>query len=147
MRSCAFFGHRRFSEEYSKDIEDAVIDLIENHEVAQFYNGYRGNFDKICAYIVWNLRSKYRHIKNTMVLSYIPTKSKNFFLPQCFDNSVYLIDKNIPLRFAISYTNKKIVDISDFIISGITTSYGGALEACKYAKSKGKIIINICDTV
>ena len=55
----------------------------------------------------------------------------------CFDYRLY------KHYIAISYTNKKIVEISDFIISGVVAGYGGAAAACNYAKKRNKTIINV----
>lgn len=76
-----------------------------------------------------------------MVLSYHP--QQDFILPSCFDDSVYLLDKKVPDRFAIYYTNRKMVDLSDYIISGVMLNTGGAASACNYAKSKKKEVISI----
>lgn len=143
MKSCAFFGHSD-TYWYFKDkdkIKNIIIDLIENHEVTQFYNGCHGDFDSLCADIVADLKKQYPYITNTMVLSYHPTK--NFWLPFCFDDSIYLLEKKVPPKFAIYYTNRRIVEISDFIVSGVNHDSGGAFTACQYAKRINKTVINI----
>lgn len=145
MNSCSFFGHResfRYNNCENK-ITNIIKDLIENHNVSQFYSGFRGKFETLCANIVCKSKNQYPHIINTLVLSYHP--NKNFWLPSCFDNSVYLLEKKVPPKFAITYTNKRLVDISDFIVSGVDRNNGGAFAACQYAKRNNKIIINIYD--
>lgn len=142
MAVCAFFGHRNFLySKYENVITYHIIELIEKKDVVQFYCGYRGAFDRLCAQLVSEIKKDYPKVVNTMVLSYHPRE--DFILPLCFDDSVYLLDKSVPPRFAISYTNKKIVEISDYIISGVANEYGGAANACNYAKRKNKTIINI----
>lgn len=118
-----------------------IIDLIENHDVKEFYNGFRGAFDGICAEIVCELKENYPSIKNIMVLSYHPREE--FRLSKFFDESIYLLDKSVPPRFAISYTNQAIVDRVDFIISGVKYDWGGAWTACEYAHRKKKTIIKL----
>ena len=143
MYSCVFFGHR--DEDYfpyNEKIETILLDLIKDHEVDHFYSGYRGNFDKICAYIVWELKQRYPQIKNTMVLSYPP--NTNFALPQFFDDAAYLLDGKVPPRAAIPTTNHRMVDLAEYIVSGIMHDFGGAFNACCYAQRRGKKIINIC---
>lgn len=110
-------------------------------DVTQFYSGYRGEFDRLCARLVSEIKQIYPPIVNTMVLSYHPRE--DFILPSCFDDCVYLLDKIVPPRFAISYTNKKMVEISDYIISGVKHETGGAAFACAYAKRKKKIVISL----
>ena len=142
MAVCAFFGHRNFLySKYENVIASYIIELIEQKDVIQFYCGYRGDFDRLCAHLVSEIKINYPKVINTMVLSYHP--KEDFILPSCFDDSVYLLDKSVPPRFAISYTNKKIVELSDFIISGVVAGYGGAAAACNYAKKRNKTIINV----
>lgn len=133
MHSCAFFGHSNFDyDPYKEKIRERIIDLIENRGVTEFYSGGRGKFENMCSHLVWELREKYPNIKNILVLSYIPSKKFDLFF--YYDESVYLLEKKVPYRFAISHTNRKLVETVDYIISGVTRSYGGAKAACDYAK-------------
>ena len=142
MSAVAFFGHRSYSYlEYREKIEAIIVDLIENHEVTEFYNGFRGDFDRLCAEIVGKLKSLYPTIKNILVLSYHPRSE--FVLPKFFDESVYLLEKPVLPKFAITYTNQCIVDEADFIISGVSLHSGGAWAACDYARRQQKKVINI----
>lgn len=142
MAACAFFGHRCFPySRYESIITDYISELIEKKDVTQFYSGYRGEFDRLCARLVSEIKQIYPPIINTMVLSYHPRE--DFILPSCFDDCVYLLDKIVPPRFAISCTNKKMVEISDYIISGVKHETGGAAFACAYAKRKKKIVISL----
>lgn len=142
MASATFFGHRDFNYSPYKDkIEAIIIDLIENHGVTEFYNGFRGNFDGLCAEIVFDLKTRYPNIKNIMVLSY--HNRQNFVLPKYFDESVYLLEKRVPPQYAISYTNQEMIQRSDFIISGVCYHYGGAYTALEFARRKQKNILDI----
>ena len=76
MYSCTFFGHSEVNYlPMRQKIQRIIADLIVNHNVMQFYCGYRGNFDKLCASLVWELKSEYPHIKNTIFLSYMPKEN------------------------------------------------------------------------
>ncbi len=142
MKSCTFFGHRDYNYTPYKDkIEAIIIDLIENHGVTEFYNGFRGNFDRLCAEIVFDLKTRYPNIKNIMVLSY--HNRQNFVLPKYFDESVYLLEKRVPPQYAISYTNQEMILRSDFIVSGVCYHYGGAYTAREFARRQHKNILDI----
>lgn len=142
MLSATFFGHRDYNYSPYKDILEAIIiDLIENHDVREFYNGFRGNFDGLCAEMVFNLKARYLGLKNIMVLTY--HNRQNFVLPKYFDESVYLLEKRVPPQYAISYTNQEMILRSDFIISGVVYHYGGAYTACNFAQRHKKIILDI----
>lgn len=69
----------------------------------------------------------------------------DFDLPSCFDDSVYLLEKNVPKRLAIVETNKSLVDTGDFVVAGVMTHFGGAYMACEYAYRRKKPIISVID--
>ena len=144
MKSCAFFGHREYGYEAHRDfIKSSIVDLIENYGVTQFYSGGRGAFDNLCARLVYELKAKYPFLKNTLVLSYLPTKKDEYGLPELYDDSVYFLEKRVPPRFAIVKTNEEMVRRAEFILSGVVWSWGGAYEACQYAQRQGKKVIFI----
>ncbi len=150
MKSCAFFGHRYLNaEQYRDKLLRIIPDLIENKGVTQFYSGFRGAFDCYCSYLVYELKATYPQIRNTMVLSYLPKVPDEpddaFELPECFDDSVYLLERRVPMRLAIIETNKCLVDIADYIIVGILNHGGGAYMACEYAFKRKKPIISVID--
>ena len=139
--SCAFFGHRNYDyKPYEDKIRECIVDLI-NRGVTDFYNGYRGAFDYLCARIVDDLKEEYPRIKNIMVLSYFP--DEKFEKPEIFDETAYLLERRVPYRYAIAITNKKIVQTVDYVISGVVFCYGGAKIACDYAKKLLKTIFYV----
>ena len=132
MLSCAFFGHRDYQYGgYRDKLEDAIRYLIDIG-VTEFYSGNRGAFDRLCAHTVWNLKDEYPEIKNILVLSYYP--DTKFKLPEWYDDAVYLLDKSVPPRYAISHTNRKLAQTVSYIIVGIAHKYGGAWSVYQYAK-------------
>ena len=144
MKACAFFGHRQYGYEGSREIiKNSIVDLIDNYQVTQFYSSGRGEFDNLCSRLVYELKAKYPFIKNTLVLSYMPQKKEEYGLPEKYDDSVYFLEKRVPPRFAIVKTNEEMINHADFILSGVVWSHGGAYEACKYAQRKGKKVIFI----
>ena len=143
MKACVFFGHRKGDyKSVESKIYKVIMDLIDREKVAQFYSGGRGTFDWLCARLVFKLKEKYPYIKLTRVLSYMPQKKEEYALPY-FDDSVYVLEKEVLPRFAIIETNKALVDKVDFVVSGVYRSFGGALQAVEYAKRKGKSIVDI----
>lgn len=77
-----------------------------------------------------------------MILSY-PRQIYAAF-PALFDNAVYLLgESKVPPQYAIPRTNQKLVDLSNYIVSGVNHNSGGAFTACNYARKKGKLIISI----
>lgn len=137
------------AEQYGDKLLRIIVDLIENEGVTQFYSGFRGDFDVYCSYLIYKLKARYPQIKNTMALSYIPeepTEPDNAFsLPKCFDDSVYLLERQVPKRLAIIETNKCLVDKVDYIVAGVTLHCGGAYAACEYACKQKKPIVSVID--
>lgn len=140
VKSCAFFGHRVGNyTDVEGHLKEILIHLIEKEGVAQFYSGGRGAFDQLGVRLVAELKKRYPDIKITRVLSYIP-KEKEEYTPLYFDDSVYLLERQVPAKYAIIETNKLLVDKADFIISGVKYSFGGAARAVEYAKKKKEVI-------
>lgn len=144
MNTASFFGHRNYDyTPYKEKLRAVIVDLIENHGVKIFYNGYRGNFDRLCAELVHDLKKSYPDIINIMVLSYLDLK--DFNLPKYFDESIYLLERRVPPQYAILCTNQEIVLRSDYIISGICYHLGGAYAAYEFARQKKKVILGILE--
>ncbi len=127
IKSCAFFGHR--DKDYREQVSfwRAVIQtLAERYGVTQFYAGGRGKFDAMCAKIVQDCKTVYPHIKITQVLSYIPKEKEEDTLKSNYDDSIYLLERNVPKRYAILETNKTLVNRVDYVCSGVEYGWGGA---------------------
>ena len=146
MKTCVFFGHRDFNYiKYKEKLAQTLLDLIEKEDFTQFYSGGRGAFDMLCAETVCALRNTHPNIKNTLVFSYLPPTNADFTLPEVYTDSVYLLEKQVPPRYALLQTNKDMVDKADCLIVGIVKEWGGAWTAVEYARRKGKRIINLCE--
>lgn len=142
MKVCSFFGASSWSyTEYEERLKAIIVELIEKYEVEQFYSGGRGNFDKLAASTVGALRGEYPFIKNTLVLSYMPPK--DFILPTIYTDTVYLLERRVPPRYAILETNKAMIDRSDFVVTAARFSFRGAQKAREYALKKKKRVIDL----
>ncbi|MDE7086862.1 MAG: hypothetical protein K2O67_01585 [Clostridia bacterium] len=142
-KSCAFFGHRNIDlSPYKEKLLQTVTELIEQKGVTRFYSGFRGDFDAYCSSLVFELKKRYPQIKSTMVLSYLP---ENFVLPKYFDDSIYLLERQVPQRLAIIETNKLLVDRVDYIVAGVLHHGGGAYTALQYAYKRKKPTVNVID--
>lgn len=144
MITAAFFGHREFDYSQYKDVIFNICEYtIRDLGVDLFYNGFRGDFDHLCANVVCGLKKKYLGIKQLMVLSYRP--DRDFRLPTYFDESIYLLENKCPPQYAIAHTNREIIKKCDIVISGVKYDFGGAWTACEYARRIGRRIISIFD--
>ena len=51
----------------------------------------------------------------------------------------------MPLRFAISYRNKWMIEQSDYVVTYVNHSWGGAAQFKELAEKKGKTVIELND--
>lgn len=93
--SAIFIGHKECFDISREQIKGAIIELAEKG-VTEFFNGGQGTFDRICAGCVKELKSKYPHIRNILVIPYL---SFNIFDKNIFDLIIYPEElKNIILK-------------------------------------------------
>ena len=137
MSACTFFGHRDCPASIKTNLRTALVHLIENQNTDTFYVGNQGAFDAHVLSVLKELSSIYPQIQYAVVLNCIPTTP-----PLC--NSVYPEGiELIPPRFRISWRNKWMIDQTDFVISYVERSWGGAYQFMELAKRKHKKVIYI----
>lgn len=143
MKSCAFFGHRKA--DYGgieNSLRNIIKKLVEEEGVLQFYLGMRGDFDAFCLKTVYQLKKEFPEIKITKVFAYMPARKEENAL--CFfDDSVYLLERTVPPKYAILETNCTLIRKVDFIVSGVKYTFGGAAKAIDYAKKQKKTVIDV----
>lgn len=147
-KTCCFAGHSSISnqEEIKIRLKNEIIYLIEKENVTEFYNGYKGAFDSLCARTVNELKKDYPFIKSFWVLSYMPREKDDYTdnLLKLFDESIYPDLENVHPRFAIIKRNEWMVNNSDFLIAYVKHDWDGAFQTLRYAKRKKHIsIINL----
>ena len=60
-----------------------------------------------------------------------------------YDSIIYPEIENKPRKFAIFYRNRYMVEKADYVVAYVEHSWGGAYQAYKYAKGKGKSVYNL----
>ena len=143
MSACTFFGHRDCPSSIEPKLREVLIDLIENHAVDVFYVGQQGAFDRIVRSVLKELASIYPHIRYAVVLERLPLKRDEF---DSRDYSDTMLPEGIEIvhpRFAISWRNKWMLDQSDYVVTYITHSWGGAAQFAEMAERQEKLIINL----
>lgn len=141
MPSCTFFGHRDCPDTIRPALRAAITDLIENHGVNLFYVGSQGHFDAMTRSVLRELGRLYPQIEYAVVLAYLPVKHSadddfsDTMLPEGIET--------VPKRFAIAWRNKWLVDSSDYVVTYLTHTWGGAAKYAELAQKKGKTIISL----
>ena len=145
----SFFGHSRFIG--TKECEEKLLSLLEREIGDQpselLFGGY-GAFDEFA----FECCKKYRGLKPQnrliFVTPYITTEYQNNRLryeAERYDEVLYPDIEDKPLRFAIVYRNRFMIEHSDLVIAFVSHTWGGAYKSLTYAKRKGKRIINLCE--
>ena len=104
--------------------------------LAYFYVGQYGNFDRLAALAVKQLKKQYPFLYLYLVLPYHPVE-RSVPIPIGFDGSYYPDGmETVPRRYAIVRANKKMVDSSDWLISYVCHPGSNARNLLEYAQRR-----------
>lgn len=143
MPACTFFGHRDCPSSIRPRLRETLVDLIENHTVDMFYVGRQGAFDAMVRSVLMELILEYPHIRYAVVLERIPGK-RNESDPRDYSDTMLPEGiETIHTRFAIPWRNKWMINHSDYVVTYITHSWGGAAQFGKTAEKRRLRIINL----
>lgn len=125
----------------SLKLQKVLVDLITNHNVDMFYVGHQGQFDAIVHSTLRELKKEYPQINYAAVLAYMPGKKTEYddfsdtMLPEGIES--------VHPRYAISWRNNWMLQQSDYVITYIIHSWGGAVQFSAKAKKQGKIVFDL----
>ncbi len=143
----SFCGHSSYVE--SKEDEKKIIDFLErkagNAPLSLYLGGY-GAFDEFARRCGKKYQATHPNTELIFITPYMTLEyQKNHLehLGGLYDDIIYPELESVPLRFAISYRNKWMVEKSDCVISYIKHTSGGAYQTYRFAKRKKKEIFNI----
>lgn len=143
MPACTFFGHRDCPSSIRPRLRETLVNLIENHAVDMFYVGRQGAFDAIVRSVLKELILEYPHIRYAVVLERIPGKRNDSDPRDYSDTMLPEGIENVPPRFAISWRNKWMIEQSNYAVTYIIHSWGGAAQFAEKAKCQKKRVINL----
>ena len=140
MSACTFFGHHDCPSSIKPKLRDVLIDLIKNNAVDMFYVGQQGAFDGIVRSVLKELVSVCPHIRYAVVLERLPPKRDEFDTRDYSDTMLPEGIETVHPRFAISWRNKWMITQSDYVVTYITHSWGGAAQFAEMAQRKKNVI-------
>lgn len=143
MSACTFFGHRDCPSSIKPKLCEVLINLIENHAVDMFYVGQQGAFDAIVRSVLKELVSVYPHICYAVVLERMPPNRNALDTRDYSDTILPEGIESIHPRYAIAWRNNWMLNQSDFVVTYITHSWGGAAQFAEKAARMNRYIINI----
>lgn len=140
---CTFFGHREVPESIENDLQRVLIDLIKNKDVNLFYVGNQGNFDALVRKNLKYLKSIFPNINYYVVLAYMPKESSKLNTNN-FSDTIYPDGLEFtPPKYAIDKRNRWMLNQSEYVVTYVKTTFGGAYKFKNLAEKKGKIVINL----
>ena len=139
MSACTFFGHRDCGDEIESDLYYCIEKLIAENNVDVFYVGTQGNFDKMVYGVLKELKIKYPFIKCNIVFAYLPDKNNDYELETIYPEGT----ESVPLRFAVDYRNKWMLNNSEYVVCYVKYNFGGANKFYKLSEKMKKHVINL----
>ena len=141
MSVFTFFGHRDCPGTIKLRLREALVDLMANHDVDMFFVGHQGQFDAYVHSTLKALKQEYPQINYAVVLAYMPGKKTEYD-----DYSDTMLPEGIEFvhpHYAISWRNNWMLKQSDYVVTYVTLSYGGAAQFAEKARRTGKQMISI----
>jgi len=143
MSACTFFGHHDCPSDIRTQLRSVLVDLIENHSVDMFYVGKQGAYDRLVRSVLRELVQEYPQINYAVVLERMPRKRDEFDRADYSDTMLPEGIEVVHPRYAITWRNKWMLRQSDYVVTFITHSWGGAAQFAAMAKMQGKTVINL----
>lgn len=143
----SFCGHARFvrTEEYEQRVlaflEEKVGDTF-----TEFYLGGYGGFDGFAYECCKKYKATHKNVSLVFVTPYMTIEYQRNHLEdkkRSYDSIIYPEIEDKPLKYAILYRNRWMIERADYIVCGISHSWGGAYKAYQHAKRKKKTIFNV----
>ena len=140
MAICTFFGHHDAPCDIRKCVNDAVVEMVTKRGVDLFLVGDSGGFDRIVKSVLVELAPIY-NFEFRVVLSSIPREGDRIEPFSLLPDGIELA---LP-RFRIDFRNKYMLNSSNYVISYVERSYGGAYKYCEIAKRKKLAVFNLAN--
>ena len=144
-----FCGHAHFSK--TEECEQKLLSFLEEkvggRSVDMYLGGY-GGFDGFAYDCCKKYKETHPNVSLVFVTPYLTTEyQKNHLSYQKtrYDLILYPEIEDKPLRFAISYRNRYMVEKADYVVAYVSHGFGGAYATYTHAKRKGKMIFNLAD--
>ena len=137
-----FIGHRDC---FGLDVErlKSTVESLIAKGITEFISGGMGEFDRISARVVFDLKQKYPHIKNNLMIPYFDFK---IFNKELFDEIILPEGiEFLPAKLKIVYRNHEMVDNSQYAVCFVNHQTGGAASTYRYAVRNDLEIINLAE--
>ncbi len=146
-----FCGHADFRPTYN--YEQQMLAFLEEKvgdEPAEMFLGGYGSFDNFAYRCCKQYKMSHPRISLVFVTPYLSFEYLDRRLGSekaRYDSVLYPEIENKPMKFAITYRNRYMVEKADYVVAYVAHKRGGAYAAYQHAKRKGKEIFNLADAV
>ena len=140
-----FCGHAQFQR--SEECEKKLLTFLEEKvgdSSADIYLGGYGDFDAFAYGCCKKYQESHPNISLVFVTPYLSNNHLQY-QKDIYDAVLYPEIENKPLRYAITYRNRYMVEKADYIIAYVSHDWGGAYATYKHAQRKGKKIFNLAN--
>ena len=143
----SFCGHADFDK--TKECEEKILAYLEEKicgEKVVFYLGGYGDFDALALDCCKKYKRNHANVTIIFITPYITEdyqKNRLKYLSNEYDGIIYPEIENKPLRFAITYRNRWMMERADVVICGIYHTSGGAYKSYLHAKKRKKTVFNV----
>lgn len=132
-KTVIFIGHSETYDISLQLLQKTVENCVKNG-YSVFMSGGQGDFDRLSAIAVYNVKQSFPHIQNILVIPYLSFK---IFNKNIFDEILYPNDfEKHHFKGAIPARNRFLVDNADLAITYVRYTWGGAATTYAYAKKK-----------
>ena len=143
---CCFTGHSKISakDDVYEKLKSIIVKLIKEKNVCEFFVGNYGDFDALSAKAVREIKKDFSDVKLILVIPYLTAEienNKEYFYSHFDAILIADIPENTPERYRIIKCNQYMTDKSEYIVTYIRYSTGGAIKTYQYAKRKNKNIL------
>lgn len=149
---CCFAGHREIYDTtvLREKLRTTVKDLIQTHEVYEFWVGNYGIFDRMCANVIEDLRKNFPHIRLNLVVPYLTKEindNKELYYKKYHNIIIADMPETTPKALKIIKCNEYMIKSSGYLICYVNYGFGGAAKTLEFARrQKGLVIINLKDS-
>ena len=136
-----FCGHSDFNK--GKEYEGILMHFLESRvgdgEVSFYLGGY-GAFDRFALAFAKKYQERHQSAGLFLITPYL-----NFAAEDGVDGVIYPEIEDKPLKLAIVYRNRWMIEKSDIVIAYVEHEWGGAYQNYRYALRLGKEILNLAE--
>ena len=137
-----FCGHSDFNKDMMYG--SMLMHFLERRvgdEKSNFYLGGYGAFDRFALACAKKYKEQHRNVSLFLITPYLnSTVSENGL-----DGIIYPEIEDKPLKLAIVYRNRWMIEKADLVIAYVDREWGGAYQSYRYALRKGKEILNLAE--